>query len=155
MVSFQISYPNSRSLRYLKKSEVVFSMWCNWHPKSLKNKLIASFILVSIIPTIAISLIHFKSSHDVLEKNMAEAAENALNYSLTLVEKQLNQAEQLSDWFFFNSDLDTILTKSELEKEIRYDPKINSFLDLVEFQLALIPRSILLAAVSKATLVEK
>jgi two-component system sensor histidine kinase YesM len=110
-------------------------VWHGRHPKSLKNRLLLSFIMISIIPTVAISFFYYKSSQNTLEKNMTDAAENTLNYSLTLVEKQLNQAEQLSDWIFINRDLDKILTNRELGKGLSYNPKVNNFLYLVDYQL--------------------
>jgi hypothetical protein len=79
-------------------------MWLYLPAKSLKNKLILSF-----------------------EKNMIDTTESSLTYTMTVIEKQLKQAEQLSDWIFINRSLDNILTK----KYPRYSAEINNFLDLV------------------------
>jgi two-component system sensor histidine kinase YesM len=110
-------------------------MWRHFHTKSLKNKLILSFILINIVPTVTISFFYFKYSQNALEQNMISSAESSLNYSMALVEKQLNQAEQLSDWFFINKNLDNILTQKYPGKELRYNAEINDFLDMVDFQL--------------------
>jgi two-component system sensor histidine kinase YesM len=111
-------------------------MWYNLHTKSLKNKLILSFILINIIPTVTVSFFYFKYSQNSLENNMIDTTESSLNYTMTVIEKQLKQAEQLSDWIFINRNLDNILTKGYPGEKISYSTEINNFLDLVNnFQL--------------------
>jgi two-component system sensor histidine kinase YesM len=106
-----------------------------WHPESLKSKLIFSFLLINIIPTVTISFFYYKFFQNTLIQNMVNTAASALHYSLSLVEKQLNQAEQLSDWVFININLDRILTKEHLGNGKYYNSNIKTFLDLVDNQL--------------------
>jgi two-component system sensor histidine kinase YesM len=106
-----------------------------FHPKSLRNKLILSFILINIIPTVSISFFYYRYFRNTLEKNMIDTSERSLNYSVTLIEKQLKQAEQLSDWIFININLNDILTKKYPSGGFYYNAKIRTFLDLIDNQL--------------------
>jgi two-component system sensor histidine kinase YesM len=136
MVSFHISNTISQSWNLSLNLKERFSMRHFLHTKSLKNKLILSFILINIIPTVTISFFYFKYSQNALEKNMIDTTESSLSYTMTVIEKQLKQAEQLSDWIFINRNLDNILTKRYAGESLHYNAEINNFLDLVNnFQL--------------------
>jgi two-component system sensor histidine kinase YesM len=104
-------------------------------PKTLKSRLILYFLAITIIPSVAISFFYFKNSQHTLEKNMIGTATSNLNYSMTIIDKQLKNAEQLSDWIFINKNLDTILTKNSNGARVRYSSDIKTFLELVEYQL--------------------
>lgn len=101
-------------------------------PKTLKSRIILCFLIITIVPSVTISLIYYRNSRLALEKNIIETSVRNLDYTMTIIEKQLKNAEQLSDWIFINKKLDKILVRSYAGQ---YDSDINDFLELVEYQL--------------------
>ncbi len=102
-------------------------------PKTLKSRLILCFLAVTIFPSVAISYFYYKSSQNTLDQNMIDTSVSSLNYSMTIIDKQLKNAEQLSDWVFINKNLDNTLTNNA-GAQPRYNADIRAFLDAVEFQ---------------------
>jgi two-component system sensor histidine kinase YesM len=101
--------------------------------KSLKNKLILYFLLITILPAVTISFFYYKTSQDALENNMIKTSVNDLHYIGDIIDKQMKFAEQLSDWAFINPTLDKILTKRYTGRN--YDAEIYNFQGLMDFQL--------------------
>ncbi len=108
--------------------------WLNF-PKTLKSRLILYFLAITIVPSVAVSYFYFKNSQHTLERNMVDTASSNLNYLMTIVDKQLKTAEQLSDWVFINRNLDGILTQSYSKRGVQYSADIRTFLDLADYQL--------------------
>ena len=80
--------------------------------KTLKSKLIICFLALAIVPSAVISYYYYRNSHQTLEKNMIGTSVSNLAYTVTIIEKQLEHAAQLSDWLFMNKNLDRVLTKT-------------------------------------------
>lgn len=104
-------------------------------PKTLKSRLILYFLAITIVPSVTVSYFYFKNSQYTLEKNMINTSMSNLDYSTDIIDKQLKNAEQLSDWIFINKSLDTILTKDYPGVNYRSYDQIKAFLDLVDYQL--------------------
>ena len=103
--------------------------------RTLKSKLILYFLAITIIPSVAISYFFFRTSQQTLEKNMVDTSVSNLAYTVTLMDKQLNNAAHLSDWLFMNKNLDVVLTKEYPGPELGYDKDIETFLELKDYQL--------------------
>lgn len=103
--------------------------------KTLKSKLIICFLALAIVPSAVISYYYYRNSHQTLEKNMIGTSVSNLAYTVTIIEKQLEHAAQLSDWLFMNKNLDRVLTKDYSELESGYDADIDAFLELKDYQL--------------------
>jgi two-component system sensor histidine kinase YesM len=104
-------------------------------PRTLKSKLILYFLAITIIPSVAISYFFFRNSQHTLEKNMVDTSVSNLAYTVTLMDKQLDNAAHLSDWLFMNKNLDVVLTKQYPGPELAYDKDIETFLELKDYQL--------------------
>lgn len=104
-------------------------------PRTLKSKLILYFLAITIIPSVTISYFFFRNSQQTLEKNMIDTSVNNLAYTVTLIDKQLENAAHLSDWLFMNKNLDIVLTKEYPGPELGYDADIEAFLELKDYQL--------------------
>ena len=86
-------------------------------------------------PSVTISYFFFRNSQQTLEKNMIDTSVNNLAYTVTLIDKQLENAAHLSDWLFMNKNLDIVLTKEYPGPELGYDADIEAFLELKDYQL--------------------
>ncbi len=104
-------------------------------PKSLKSKLILYFLIITIVPSVIISYFYYKATQYYLEKNLINTSISNLGYSMDLIDKQLNNVMQLSDWIFINKNLDSILTKNTVGQKIIYNPDIRTFFDLMDYQM--------------------
>lgn len=104
-------------------------------PKSLKSKIILYFLVITIVPSVIISYFYYKVSQYTIEKNMIGTSESNLIYSRDIIDKQIKQAGQLSDWIFLNRNLDRILTRDYSGRKFKYDEDIKTFQDLIDFQL--------------------
>lgn len=103
--------------------------------KTLKSRLIICFLALAIVPSVVISYYYFKNSQRTLEDNMIGTSVSNLAYTVTIIDKQLEHAAQLSDWLFMNKNLDRVLTKDYSELESGYDADIDTFLELKDYQL--------------------
>lgn len=104
-------------------------------PKTLKSRLIIYFLAITIVPSVAVSYYYFRSSQHALEKSMIDTSVSNLAYMVTIMDKQLENAAQLSDWLFMNKNLDRVLTKEYPGPEAGYDQDIDAFLELKDYQL--------------------
>ncbi|HEX7715618.1 MAG TPA: sensor histidine kinase [Bacillota bacterium] len=101
-------------------------------PRTLKSKIIIYFLLITVVPSVITSYFYYRVSQNNLEKSMRETSISDLVYSMDIIDRQLINAGQLSDWIFMNRNLDDILTRRTIN---RYSPEIKSFLDLIDYQL--------------------
>jgi len=104
-------------------------------PKSLKSKLILYFLIITIVPSIIISYFYYKITQYNLDKNLISTSLRNLVYSMDIIDRQLNNVGQLSDWIFINKNLDSILTKHYPGQKIIYNPEIRTFFDLMDYQM--------------------
>lgn len=104
-------------------------------PKSLKSKLILYFLIVTIVPSIAISFFYYKNSKSTLETSMISNAENNIAYIMGNVEKQLKDVEKLSDWIFYNRVIERILMRDYSGHTSIYDSDIKTFQEVVDGQM--------------------
>lgn len=104
-------------------------------PKNLKSKLILYFLIITIVPSIIISYFYYKTTQYYLKKNLINTSMSNLDYSIDLIDKQLNSVMQLSDWIFINKNLDSILTQKTAGQKIIYNPEIRTFFDLMDYQM--------------------
>lgn len=103
--------------------------------KSLKSKLILYFLIITIVPSVIISYFYYRVSQHNLEKNMLATSVSELVYSMEMIDKQLTNAGQFSDWIFVNLTLDHILRKNYSKQQFIYDSVIGNFRDFIDFQL--------------------
>mgnify|MGYP000844144925 CR=1 FL=1 len=104
-------------------------------PRTLKSQLIICFLAIAIVPSVAISYYYFRNSHQTLVNNMIDTSVSNLAYTVTIIDKQLENAAQLSDWLFMNKNLDRVLTKQYSGSETEYDADLDEFLELKDYQL--------------------
>ena len=67
---------------------------------------------------------------------MIDSSKNELVYSMEIIDKQLKNASQFSDWIFVNRNLDSLLTKNYFHRNlIVYDSELQNFRDFIDLQL--------------------
>lgn len=107
--------------------------------KTLKNKLILYFIILTIVPSLVLSLYYYYYSKNRIEENIVNNAINETDYIMNNIDKQLSLAKQLSNWFYMNNLLDIILTKKYSDPNNTYNKDIRMFVDFLNNQILISP----------------
>lgn len=84
-------------------------------PKSLKMKLVLYISLITIVPSILISIFYYYYSRASLKSTMLNNAEASQAYIIDNVDNQLKLAIKLSDSITLNRTFEKLLTDSDLE----------------------------------------
>ena len=105
---------------------------------SLKRQLLIYFFLVSFIPVCIISLYYYNSTKAALQKNMVESSYSNISNVLDNVDKQVEQANNLTDWIYVDKDIINLLNRSPIEANI-YDDQKKQTIENIRTHLQYIP----------------
>lgn len=105
---------------------------------SLKNQLIAYFMLVAFIPAAIVSVYYYISSQNKLENGIGESSYKTVSSILGNVESQVQQASQLTDWIYLNKDIVTLLRRNKNEVGV-FDNVKSRAIEELESQFQYLP----------------
>ncbi|MBP2000077.1 two-component system sensor histidine kinase YesM [Paenibacillus shirakamiensis] len=92
--------------------------------KSIKNKIILSFLLVLILPTTLISYMSYRISVNILEEKLSESFLTNLSFIGENIDRELGQWEQISKFINVNPVIRNILmTSYKNDLDFYYDMK--------------------------------
>lgn len=92
--------------------------------KSIKNKIILSFLLVLILPTTVISIMSYRISVNLLEEKVSDSFLSNLTFIGDNIEKELEQWEQISKYINVNPVIRNVLmTSYDNDLDFYYDMK--------------------------------
>lgn len=94
--------------------------------KSLKHRLSFYFTIITIVPSLLITLFYYYYSTNSLKKTMVDNATTNTAYIMSNIDNQLKLAMKLSDWTFLNKTLEKVLVNSRLTDLELYDEIINN-----------------------------
>ena len=105
-------------------------MWCFMNMKSFRTRILVSFFLVAVIPTIVISAVSMGYTVNIVERNVTELTQNNLEQVNKNLELTLSGYEDLLLQLYtddetvelvenINSDNNTALSSSQLLRKIR------------------------------------
>ncbi|MTI59737.1 MAG: HAMP domain-containing protein [Firmicutes bacterium] len=103
--------------------------------KTLKNKIILYFMVITIVPSILLTFFYYKNTNKIYEAHMLENAFDDIYYIKRSVDEKIVMAKGLADWFYMNSNFDEILTKDYKEGVFEYDYDIIKAHDQIKLQL--------------------
>lgn len=89
--------------------------------KTVKNKIIIYFLIITIVPTIAITFFNYKNTNEIYENHMLENAFVDIYYIKRSIDEKISMAISFMDWFHRNQLFDNILTQDFNEDKIEYD----------------------------------
>lgn len=95
-------------------------------PKRLKTKLVLYISLITIIPSIFISIFYYFYSTNALKENMISNAKASQAYIMDIINTRLKLAIKLSDWIALNKAFEKVLADYDLEKPSTYEEIINA-----------------------------
>lgn len=102
--------------------------------KSIQSKLLVSFLLIIILPSVMIGISSYFISVNILTKEVSSSFSQTVLNVRNSVERELYQIKQISDYMFVDKDLkDAILKKhtepnSSIEAEDRIQKKLENYL---------------------------
>lgn len=91
-------------------------------PKTLRSRLIIYFTIVSIVPSILISIFYYSYSTKALKNTMLNDAYVNEAYIIDNIDNEMKIAVKLSDWIFLNRSLEKVLMEPSFNKpNLNYD----------------------------------
>jgi two-component system sensor histidine kinase YesM len=85
-------------------------------PRTLRARLIIYFTIISIVPSILISMFYYSYSTKALKNTMLNDAYVNEAYIIDNIDNELKIAVKLSDWMFLNKSLEKVLMEPSLNK---------------------------------------
>jgi len=95
-------------------------------PKTLKARLIMYFSIITIVPSILISIFYYSYSTDTLKSTLLKDANVNEAYIMDNIDNQIKIAVKLSDWMFLNQTLEKLLMEYKLDTPEQDSELINA-----------------------------
>jgi len=111
--------------------EVVFILGI----KTLKNKIILYFIIITIVPSIFLTFFYYKNTNEIYEDHMLENALDDIYYIKKSIDERISWTIGFADWFYRNYNFDNILTEDYSMKDPTYDYNMIKVYEQIQLQV--------------------